>query len=161
MSDLSQAGHAIASTFRNMQEADVPHILRIERQMYEFPWSETVFRDCLRAGYHCQILTIPDQGDILGYGVMAAAVGEAHILNLCVSQPYQGKGWAQHILQHLLHLARTAAAQIVFLEVRTSNVAAQRLYTISGFCEIGLRNAYYPAAGQRREDALVLAKQLA
>jgi ribosomal-protein-alanine N-acetyltransferase len=44
----------------------------------------------------------------------------------------------------------------MLLEVRPSNTGALALYQEAGFTEIGRRKGYYPAAGQRREDALVL-----
>ena len=52
-----------------------------------------------------------------------------------------------------------AQAQTVFLEVRPSNLPALRLYQTAGFCEVGLRRGYYPAA-TGREDALVMAREL-
>ncbi|MDF3835797.1 ribosomal-protein-alanine N-acetyltransferase, partial [Cupriavidus basilensis] len=44
----------------------------------------------------------------------------------------------------------------MLLEVRPSNGGAIALYRQAGFAEIGRRKGYYPAAGQVREDALVL-----
>ncbi len=148
------------SEFRKMLYTDLREILLIEHRAYEFCWSEGVFRDCLKAGYHCQVLALPNGGAIQGYGVMSAAVGEAHIFNLCVRPELQGQGLARRILDHLLELAQSHAARTVLLEARASNTAALRLYAAAGFCEIGLRPGYYPAAKGRREDALVMAKDL-
>ena len=148
------------SQFRRMLYADLREIILIENRAYQFCWTEGVFRDCLRAGYHCQVLAVPNGGAIQGYGVMSAAVGEAHIFNLCVRPELQGNGLARRILQHLLDIARTEAVKTVFLEVRASNASALRLYSAAGFCEIGLRSSYYPAAKGRREDALIMAKEL-
>ena len=146
--------------FRNMCVADLPEILRIEQQAYAFAWSEGVFRDCLQAGYYCQVLATPSTEMVQGYGVLSAAVGEAHILNVCVRRSYQGRGFAHHILGHLLEIARAQEVQSVFLEVRASNHAALRLYAAAGFGEIGRRAGYYPAPRGRREDALIMAKEL-
>ena len=150
----------VASEFRRMLYADLREILLIENRAYQFCWSEGIFRDCLRAGYHCQVLAVPNGGLIQGYGVMSAAVGEAHIFNLCVRPELQGNGLARRILQHLLGVARAEAVKTVFLEVRASNTPALRLYSAAGFCEIGLRAGYYPAPKGRREDAVVMAKEL-
>jgi ribosomal-protein-alanine N-acetyltransferase len=43
----------------------------------------------------------------------------------------------------------------MFLEVRPSNMDAERLYRRRGFEEVGFRPAYYQAEGGR-EDALVM-----
>ena len=161
MSALPNVLHEPAiSQFRRMLYADLREIILIENRAYQFCWTEGVFRDCLRAGYHCQVLAVPNGGAIQGYGVMSAAVGEAHIFNLCVRPELQGNGLARRILQHLLGVARAEAVKTVFLEVRASNTPALRLYSAAGFCEIGQRPGYYPASKGRREDALVMAKEL-
>jgi ribosomal-protein-alanine N-acetyltransferase len=144
--------------FRRMLYADLREIVLIERRSYEFAWTEGIFRDCLRAGYHCRVLEIP-HGFIQAYGVMSAAVGEAHILNLCVRPELQGRGLSRQVLDHLLDLARDVQVRTVFLEVRLSNNRAMQLYASAGFCEIGVRLGYYPAV-KGREDALVMAKEL-
>ena len=144
--------------FRRMLYADLREIVLIERRSYEFAWTEGIFRDCLRTGYHCRVLEIP-HGFIQAYGVMSAAVGEAHILNLCVRPELQGRGLSRQVLDHLLDLARDVQVRTVFLEVRLSNNRAMQLYASAGFCEIGVRLGYYPAV-KGREDALVMAKEL-
>ena len=144
--------------FRPMLYADLREVIAIENRAYEFSWTEGIFRDCIRVGYHCQVLET-SHGFIQTYGVMSAAADEAHILNLCVRPELRGRGLSRHILGHLLELARTVEVQTVFLEVRPTNTAAVRLYSSAGFCEIGLRPGYYPAASGR-EDALVMAKEL-
>lgn len=144
--------------FRRMFFADLKEVLSIERRAYEFAWTEGIFRDCIRVGYQCRVLETP-HGFIQAYGVMSAAVDEAHILNLCVRPELQGRGLARQLLDHLLELAKSLQARTVFLEVRPSNHCALRLYTNAGFCEVGIRRDYYPAS-KGREDGLVLAKEL-
>lgn len=155
MSALRDAG---VGRFRPMLYTDLKEVLAIEKRAYEFAWTEGIFRDCLRVGYRCPVLETP-HGFIQAYGVMSAAAGEAHILNLCVRPELQGRGLSRHLLDHLLALATSSRASTVFLEVRASNQRALRLYASAGFCEVGSRRGYYPAA-KGREDALVLAKEL-
>lgn len=147
------------SQFRKMLYADLREILTIEKRAYDFCWTETIFRDCIRANYHCRVLEVP-HSFIQSYGVMSTAAGEAHIFNLCVRPELQRRGLAQRMLDHLLELARAVQTQTVFLEVRISNIPAIRLYQVAGFCEIGARSGYYPSSGKSREDALVMAKEL-
>ncbi len=144
--------------FRPMLEEDLPGIMRVENASYEFPWSETIFRDCLRVGYCSWILEIADE--IVGHGVMSVLAGEAHILNLCVHPDSQNSGLGKEMLSHLLHLAGQHAAEIIFLEVRPSNAVAIQLYNRAGFDEVGLRSNYYPAVNGR-EDAVIMAKNIA
>lgn len=144
-------------SLRPMLEEDLPAVLEIEQAAYEFPWSENVFRDCLRVGYCCWVLE--RDAHIQAYGIMSVGVGESHILNLCVRPEAQGQGLGSTMLHYLLDLARRHRADTAFLEVRPSNGAALRLYNRAGFTEVGMRRRYYPAT-DGREDALILAKSL-
>ena len=49
---------------RPMREHDLPAIGIIESSAYEFPWSQGLFADCLRAGYCCWTLEV--EGIIAG-----------------------------------------------------------------------------------------------
>lgn len=142
---------------RAMGLEDVPFVMQVERLAYEFPWTEGIFRDCLRAGYSCRVLE--DRGRVVGHGVMAVAAAECHLLNVCIHPRYQRRGLGRQLLNHLLDVARKGHAQIALLEVRRSNKAAYALYNELGFNEIGLRKNYYPAR-RGREDAFVLARDL-
>ncbi len=136
-----------------MVSADLGHVTDIERRSYEFPWGHGVFRDCLLAGYTCVVLERGD--DIVGYGILSVAAGEAHILNLCVDLDYRKLGYGDLLLEEILDRAKGVAVKQVFLEVRPSNVAALSLYHKKGFRQIAARPAYYLASGGR-EDAAVL-----
>lgn len=141
-----------------MHPAHLPQVVAIEQRAYEFPWSEQTFDDCLKIGYSCWVMTdLLDR--VRAYALMAMAVGEAHILNLCVDPDFLRRGLARRLLDHLLGLARAGGIGLVLLEVRASNRAAQGLYAGYGFREIGRRKRYYPAK-EGREDALVLALDL-
>ncbi len=142
---------------RPMMELDLPDVAAIEKRSYAFPWSENIFRDCLRVGYSCRALDMA--GQIIGYGVMSLGAGEAHILNICIAPEYQGRGHGRRLLRRLVDLARWHKADQVFLEVRPSNPRAIQLYREEGFNEIGHRPNYYPAE-KGREDAIVMAIEL-
>lgn len=142
---------------RAMRWEDLPFVVQVEHLAYEFPWTEGIFRDCLRAGYCCRILE--DKGRFAGHGVMAVAVGECHLLNVCIHPHYQRRGLGRQLLLHLLDVARKGHARVALLEVRRSNRAAYALYSELGFNEIGLRKNYYPGR-HSREDALILARDL-
>lgn len=140
-----------------MTPNDIEAVSLIEKRAYPFPWSPGIFRDCLRAGHHCWVLESPTV--LLGYGVLSAAAGEAHLLNLCIAPEHQGRGHGRRLLARMVDLARWQRATQVFLEVRPSNPHAVRMYLDFGFNEIGLRPNYYPAA-KGREDAIVMAMEL-
>jgi ribosomal-protein-alanine N-acetyltransferase len=144
---------AAAATLRSMRAADVLDVVAIEREAYQFPWSEGIFRDCLRVGYVCRVVLAGEQ--VVGYGVMSVGAGEAHILNLCVAERHRCRGLARQLLLSLLESATAAGAAEAFLEVRPSNTTAIRLYLALGFEQVGMRRGYYQAVNGR-EDAAVL-----
>ena len=140
-------------TIRPMVDGDVPPVIQIERASYQFPWSEGIFRDCLRVGYVCRVVTM--HAELVGYGVMSAGAGEAHILNLCIEAGARCRGIGRLMLGYLLDRAAAAGMTEAYLEVRPSNTAAIRLYEALGFRQVGVRRGYYQAVGGR-EDAAVL-----
>jgi ribosomal-protein-alanine N-acetyltransferase len=146
-----------ALEFRPMQAEDLPAVIEIERASYPYPWTQSIFSDCMHAGYCCWVAE--RSGLIEGYGVIMIAAGESHLLNICVRPESRAQGVGTRILRHLVSIARRHDADVIFLEVRPSNAAALKLYTDEGFNELGRRRDYYPdEAG--REDALILARTL-
>ena len=139
---------------RPMMEIDLPEVAAIEQKSYAFPWSENIFRDCLRVGYTCRALDLA--GQIIGYGVMSLGAGEAHILNVCVREEFRMRRVSAAACSNICWNARRlAGVSEAFLEVRPSNLAAIRLYQRLGFEQIGIRRGYYQAP-DGREDAIVL-----
>ena len=139
--------------FRAMSPFDVPGVAAVERASYPFPWSEGIFRDCLRVGYLCRVAE--NAGEIVAYGIVAMGAGEAHVLNICVAEHVRGRGIGRRMLMLLIERSVQAGMQDVFLEVRPSNMLAIALYQSLGFIEVGRRRGYYQAE-VGREDALVL-----
>lgn len=139
--------------YRAMRQEDLARVSEIERRIYSHPWTQGNFADSLAAGYHCIVLEV--YGCVVGYGILAVAAGEAHLLNISIDASWQGKGLGRALLLHHIDLARNLAARILLLEVRPSNGVARALYETIGFERIAVRRGYYPAA-EGREDALLL-----
>ena len=147
----------VPTAIRGMAHEDLSAVSDIERRSYEFPWSHGVFRDCLLAGYQCMVLVREDQ--VVGYGILSVAAGEAHILNVCVEPEFRSLGYGERLVDEMLYRARAASVKAIFLEVRPSNKNALALYRKKGFHKVANRPAYYQA-NKGREDAAVLVKKL-
>ncbi|HZF17573.1 MAG TPA: ribosomal protein S18-alanine N-acetyltransferase [Steroidobacteraceae bacterium] len=147
-----------AVRIRPMHDADLAAVAALEKSSYLFPWTEGIFRDCVRVGYVCRVLEI--QSEIVGYGVLSAGAGEAHILNVCIADGCRCRGLGRHMMEHLLERARGYGVREAYLEVRPSNTTAIRLYQSMGFEQVGIRRGYYQAS-TGREDAVVLKLGLA
>lgn len=141
-----------------MTEAWLDRVTEIERQAYTHPWSRGNFSDSLRAGYHSQMLADGDQ--LLGYLVLLMGAGEAHLLNLTVAPPHQGRGLGLHLLEQVVDWALQRGAQTLWLEVRLSNTRARHIYERYGFKTVSVRRNYYPLAPFKREDAIVMSLKL-
>jgi ribosomal-protein-alanine N-acetyltransferase len=142
---------------RTMRNSDLDLVVQNEAAAYEHPWTKRIFIDCLRAGYQCWVLANKQQ--IVAHGVMSVAVGECHLLTLCVNPEYQRLGHGRKLFMLLLDRAAKMDARECFLEVRASNAGAIQLYRSLGFTQIGERKNYYPGH-QGREDALILSRNL-
>ena len=153
MASVRRDADPAAMQIRPMHEFDVPVVIAIEQEAYQFPWSEGIFRDCLRVGYVCRVVDVGTT--MAGYGIMSLGAGEAHILNICVRAEFRRLGIARALMTYLLSRARSAGMREAFLEVRPSNTIAAHLYATLGFEKVGMRRGYYQAVGGR-EDAAVL-----
>lgn len=142
---------------RKMTKHDIADVMAVEERAYTHPWTEGILRDCIRVGYSCWVCEMA--GELVGHAVMSTAIGEAHLLNLCIDPEQQRQGIGRRMLHRLLRMAQERQADTMFLEVRSSNHPARQLYEAEGFTEIGDRRGYYPAHGGR-EDAILYAKPL-
>ena len=140
--------------FEPMRREALDEVLHIERQAYEFPWTQGNFSDSLNVGHEAQLLRAG--GELLGYFVAMKGFEEVHLLNLTVATRHQRQGWALVMLDALAIWSRGQGADWLWLEVRPSNQRAIDLYERFGFYRVGERKDYYPAARSRRESALVM-----
>ena len=139
--------------FRPMQPLDLPWIAELEKDLYDFPWSQGNFRDSLMAGYDCWVVC--DREEVVGYAILMIALDEAHLLNFAVAASRHRRGIGREFLARMIEVGRAKGVEVIYLEVRPSNVIARHLYRTMGFQQIAIRPAYYPAL-HGREDALFL-----
>ena len=142
-----------AVRYRPMQDEDLDAVMAIEPKIYSHPWSRGNFADSLKSGYNCWVVEL--DGELIGYGALMMVLDEAHLLNLSIAGPYQGRGLGRELLAHFIEVARRYGGQMMFLEVRPSNTAAIGLYESMGFNEFSVRKGYYPAENGR-EDAILM-----
>ena len=143
--------------FRRMTLGDVERVMKVEQEVYEFPWTDRIFSDCIRVGYYCWLAL--QRQNIVGHAVISVTSGESHMLNLSIANEYQRRGFGKQFIEFLVKEAEAKQAQTMLLEVRPSNTAAINCYNAAGFNEIGSRKDYYPAP-EGREDALLFARHI-
>jgi len=145
--------------YRLMTLADLDGVLALELDLFgDEAWSRQMLEGELseqpRSRYY---LVADDDGEIVGYAGLLAAATQADVLTLAVAADWWGQGTGSALLEALLAEAARRGCTEVFLEVRTDNTRAQRLYHRYGFSQIGIRKGYYQPSGA---DALVMRRDL-
>lgn len=141
---------------RPMQASDIPAVLRIEQAVQSHPWTEKLLVEGLQAAYLSSVLVEQDQ--VIGFCILQKVLDEANLLLMAIAPAQQGRGLGTQLLTESL-AALGDKTSVVFLEVRESNIAAQRLYEKAGFSQIDLRKNYYPTA-TGKEHAVIMALTL-
>lgn len=90
---------------------------------------------------------------LLGFIGIWLMVGEAHVVTFAVRERYRRLGVGERLLIAAIEQSMAYDQEVVTLEVRASNQAAQRLYEKYGFAHVGLRKRYYT---DDNEDAVIM-----
>jgi [ribosomal protein S18]-alanine N-acetyltransferase len=145
----------VSAVLRPMTEADLAAVLVLEQQLFgEEAWSRQMLQGELAEQPRSRHYLVSEQdGAVVGYAGLLVAAQQADVLTLAVACEHWGQGTGSALLEALLAEARRRGCTEVFLEVRTDNLRAQRLYRRYGFAEIGVRRGYYQPSGA---DALVM-----
>ena len=164
-----------------MEVADIDEVRSVEKQCFPSPWPKESFRYEIErnrmARYFVLRRITPDmdtppalptpsflqrlfgkartagQGSMVGFAGIWLMVDEAHITTLAVTPDFQGQGLGELLLVAVTEISGVEGAKTMTLEVRKSNVIAQRLYEKYGFSKHGIRPHYYSDDG---EDAVVM-----
>lgn len=140
-----------------MNSADLDEVMVIERTSYRFPWSTGFFLQELQAACARSIVAETD-GRIIGYVLYWLLPGSIDIHNIAVHVDFRRRGLGRRLLEKVVSEARLRSIYQVTLEVRKSNLTAQKLYESVGFVATGIRKGYYSDDG---EDALAMTLDLA
>jgi ribosomal-protein-alanine N-acetyltransferase len=140
-----------------MKKEDIDQVLAIEQTSFSMPWSGNLFLSEFRSPLVSTLMvslssTAPKRA-VTGYIVFWLVADEMHILNLAVAPDSRRRGIARRLVLAGIKHAHAKGARRAFLEVRASNIAAQKLYSSLGFMGTSLRRDYYDSP---IEDAVVM-----
>ena len=139
-----------------MTDDDVSEIAELEKKCFAVPWSEKSFRDEMQNKLAVYFVA-KDNGKCIGYAGFWNVSGEGDITNVAVLPEYRKNGIGSMLISEMIKTAVTLKLELLTLEVRKSNIAAQGLYKKYGFDIIGERKRYYSDNG---EDAWIMTKAL-
>jgi len=127
----------------------------IHAAAFPAPWDATALAGLLtQAGVFA--VEQPD-----GFILLRTVADEAEILTLAVHPKARRRGLGARLVRVGVAGAAAQGATRLFLEVADDNAAALALYARAGFSEAGRRPGYYARPDGGRQDALILALNLA
>ncbi len=136
-----------------MRRRHLPGVLRIETRSYQRPWSLGIFLSEISLGESRQYFVAVLGSKVIGYCGMMVILDECHITNIAVDGSYRSRGVAKRLLLNAFEVAQGLSVKDMTLEVRASNLVAQRLYFKFGFEPVGIRKNYY---AESNEDAVIM-----
>jgi len=136
---------------------DLDVVVKIENKCHLTPWTNKNFIDSHGAKNLFKVLK--NENDIIGYYIALFALDECELLNITITPEQQRKGFGELMLKNLFSECGKANIVNIFLEVRSSNLFAIRLYKKIGFNETGVRNNYYQNK-DGQEDAILMGMAL-
>lgn len=130
---------------------DMPEVLEIERQSFEFAWSDEDFLDALRQR-NC-IGMVAERGDkIVGFMIYELLKTQLHVLNFAVAPKSRRSRVGTEMLDNLKAKLHQQRRTEIRCEVRETNLAAQRFLRESGFMATNIIRGHYE---ETSDDAYV------
>jgi len=139
-----------------MASADLDAILTIEQASFSVPWQREHFEHEMAAP-HSFPFVAESNGSVAGYVCLMSLFEEAQILDIAVAPEQRGRGIARLLMNHAVAVAREKKAEVLALEVRSTNSSAITLYERCGFVRTGIRSKYYEGI----DDAVLMELDLA
>ena len=130
------------TVIRPMESADLDAVLAIEQASFPVPWKREHFVHEMAAP-HSFPFVAECNGVIVGYVCLMSLFEEAQILDIAIASEQRGRGIAQLLMAHAVSVAREKDAEVLALEVRSTNISAITLYERCGFVRTGVRQKYY------------------
>lgn len=141
-----------------INESDFDRLFEIEQATHLVPWSKGTLLN--NQGDKYLNLKLTEQDQIVAFAICQTVLDEATLFNIAVDPNFQAKGYGKRLLSALIERLREQGILTLWLEVRESNLAAQKLYDSLGFNEVTIRKNYYPTPSGERENAIVMALYL-
>jgi len=137
---------------RWMIRRDMPEVLQIENEGFEFPWSEDDFIRCLRQR-NCIGMVAEHEDRVIGFMIYELHRSRLHLLNFAVASDFRRRRVGCQMLTKLLAKLSAQRRTRIALEVRETNLPAQLFFRNLGFRAVSVLRDFYE---DTTEDAYLM-----
>jgi len=150
-----ESKESISVEIRWMIRRDMPEVLDIESECFEFPWLDGDFIRCLRQRNNIGVVA-EHEGHIVGFMIYELRKKRIHVLNFAVHPDFRRENVGSRMVQRLVAKLSSQRHDCILLEVRESNLPAHIFFRENGFKQISvLRNFYEDSP----EDAYLMQRK--
>ena len=137
---------------RWMIRRDMPEVLGIESEGFEFPWSEDDFIRCLRQR-NCIGMVAEHDERVVGFMIYELHKSRLHVLNFAVAAEFRRRGVGRQMAGKLIGKLSNQRRTRILLEVRETNLHAQVFFRSLGFRAVSVLRDFYD---DTTEDAYLM-----
>ncbi len=142
---------------RPMLNRDIISVVEIDRKCFSHPWGVNEFFREINYNKFGRYYVAELDKKIIGY-IGSWFLGDLiHITTIAVDPEYRRKGVGKKLMDFIIDIGKNEKVKKVVLEVRVSNLIAQKLYEKLGFIIEKIKKEYYP---DNREDAYYMVKDI-
>ncbi len=139
---MEQAKDSMCIHIRWMIRRDMPAVLGIENNCFEFAWTEEDFIRCLRQR-NCIGMVAEKDDEVVGFMIYELHKNRLHILNFAVHEDHRRCGVGNAMVSKLLSKLSHERRNRIMLEVRETNLEAQLFFKSLGFRAISVLRDFY------------------
>lgn len=138
---------------RKMEITDIHGVVNVEISSFQSPWPEDIFYQEFANNQHAHYFVMELDGSIIGYAGLWIVLDDAQITNIAVMPNFRGYKFGEKLFGFIANQAMNLGVKRLSLEVRESNIIAQKMYRKFGLVPGGIRKNYY---SDDQEDAIVM-----
>jgi ribosomal-protein-alanine N-acetyltransferase len=144
--------HQLDVQIRWLIRRDMPDVLRIEQESFEFAWTEEDFLCCLRQR-NCIGMVAEREHQIVGFMIYELHKSRLNILNFAVASELRRQGIGTQMIVRLIDKLSQQRRKEILLEVRERNLSAQLFFRSQSFRAIRVLRGHYDDTA---EDAYIM-----
>jgi ribosomal-protein-alanine N-acetyltransferase len=127
---------------RWMIRRDLPRVVSIEEDCFDFPWSEEEFLNSLRQRNRIGMVAEHD-GQLVGFVLYELNRMRVHVLDLAVARDHQRLRIGRQIISKLIRKLSIQRRRRITLEIRETNLPGQLFFRAEGFRAVSTLKKFY------------------